>query len=142
MTEREKRSLVAREWFDKAEEDVRVASILMKVGAECPTASIGFHAQQGAEKYLKGLLAFHGIAIPKTHDLERLVALVPQNIRIRLSLRDQRTLTTYATVTRYPGDYEPLTVPEARNALAMARQLRTDIFGNIPKNAIQRKTLK
>lgn len=35
--------------------------------------SICFYAQQSTEKYLKAFLAFHGQAIPKSHDIEHLI---------------------------------------------------------------------
>jgi len=37
---------------------------------------VGFHCQQAVEKYLKVLLTFYQIEFPKTHEIERLLALV------------------------------------------------------------------
>ena len=36
---------------------------------------VGFHCQQTVEKYLKVLLTFYQVEFPKTHEIERLLAL-------------------------------------------------------------------
>jgi HEPN domain-containing protein len=33
----------------------------------------------------------------------------------------------YATVTRYPGDYEPISMAEAREAVKIARRVRWEV---------------
>jgi HEPN domain-containing protein len=52
-------------WVAKAEEDIRVAEYLIKID-NAQWSTICFHAQQCAEKYLKGLLLWRGIGFPKT----------------------------------------------------------------------------
>jgi hypothetical protein len=42
-------------------------------------------------------------------------------------------LTRYATVTRYPGDYEPITLTEARRAVTLARRVRRQVQRLLPK---------
>jgi hypothetical protein len=49
-----------------------------------------------------------------------------------LPLEEQRRLTSYATITRYPGDYEPVTLAEARHAVATAKRLRRQIRSLLP----------
>ncbi len=66
------------EWIAKAEADfasmVREASV-----AESPNHDlICFLAHQSAEKYLKGLLCEDGIPFSKTHDLNKLSALLAE----------------------------------------------------------------
>jgi len=56
-----------------------------------------------------------------------LVALLPEKIHLGLTVEEQRRLTTYATVTRYPGDYEPVSLAEARRAVKTARRVRKGI---------------
>lgn len=120
------------EWIRKGEEDLRAAAYLLKLGKECPTATIGFHAQQCVEKHLKALLVVRGIDFPKTHDIEKLVVLLPLDAIISLPVSDQRTLSIYGTVTRYPGDYEPVSVKDARKAVSMARRVRRDLRQLLP----------
>ncbi len=48
---------VVRGWVAKAENDLRNAAHALKLGKMCPTDTVGFHARQCVEKYLKALLA-------------------------------------------------------------------------------------
>jgi HEPN domain-containing protein len=124
MPSREQVEAVAAEWTQKADDDLKAAGHLLRLGRECPTATVAFHAQQCIEKCLKAVLVVRGIRFPRTHDIEELVGLLPLDVHPRLSVEMQRTLTAYATITRYPGDYEPVTLPEARQAVAAARRVR------------------
>jgi hypothetical protein len=45
-------------------------------------------------------------------------------------------LTDYATVTRYPGEREPLTRAGAKEAIALARAARRAVRGYLPKDAL------
>ncbi|HEX9668755.1 MAG TPA: HEPN domain-containing protein, partial [Thermoanaerobaculia bacterium] len=60
---------VAREWILKAENDLKTAVHVLKLGEHCPTDSVCFHAQQCVEKYVKAVLILAGTDFPKTHDL-------------------------------------------------------------------------
>lgn len=100
---------------------------------------MAFHAQQCAEKYLKALLVFRGVDFPKIHDVERLLALCGLGDRVGLSVEEQRLLTDYGTVTRYPGDYEPVSFGEARRAVAMARRVRSAVRKELPRRSIVKK---
>src|SRR3990167_10955370 len=71
---------VAREWIVKAENDLKNAANTLKMGEDCPTDTVCFHAQQCAEKYLKALLVWKGIPFPKTHDLPSLMAILPEDL--------------------------------------------------------------
>ena len=56
----------------KAAEDEKTMTVLI-ADAESPNASIGFHAQQAVEKYLKALLCHFQVSHRKTHDLVELM---------------------------------------------------------------------
>lgn len=59
--------------------------------------------------------------------------------------KDQDKLTEYATVTRYPGDYEPISLDEAKMAVRIARHVRRQIRKLLPKvkvNLIKRICLR
>jgi len=60
------------------------------------------NAQQCVEKYLKAFLVSKEIDFPKTHDVEKILALFPEDVQLPVSVEEQRTLTSYATFTRYP----------------------------------------
>ena len=105
-----------RQWVQKAENDLKNASHALKLGADCPTDTVCFHAQQCVEKYQKALLILNLIDFPKTHDLNALARLMPDPLLGMLTEEERRRLTDYATVARYPSDSEPNAVgpPGAR----------------------------
>ncbi|MGH9328448.1 MAG: HEPN domain-containing protein [Terriglobia bacterium] len=59
---------LARGWFVKAESDLEDAKRTLVSNGPYDTAC--FHAQQAAEKYIKGFLALHGLIPPRIHNLE------------------------------------------------------------------------
>lgn len=128
-----------RGWVEKAENDLKNAGLALRGGDDCPADTVAFHARQCAEKYLKAMLACEGIDFPKTHDLGVLIGLLAGRARIALTAEEQRRLTSYATVTRYPGDYEPVTVPEALRAVTLARKVRNAVRARLPKQAVSRR---
>ena len=67
------RIAVARQWIAKAENDLKNAAHTLRMDRGCPTDTVGFHAQQCVEKYIKAFLVLKGIDFPRTHDIERLV---------------------------------------------------------------------
>lgn len=78
-----------------------------------------------AEKYLKGLLVFHGIEFPKTHDLLVLLSLVPASIPDAIQLKSHlQLLNRYAIEPRYPGDVPEVTQRDAEEAADAARRVK------------------
>ena len=75
---------VVRQWVEKAEEDLLTSEHALTLRDHCPVGTICFHAQQCVEKYLKGLLAFHSVPFPKSHDLLEILTLVPESAGLRL----------------------------------------------------------
>jgi HEPN domain-containing protein len=87
----------------KAEDDHHAAIIL----AEEPDPlhdQVCFSCQQSAEKYLKALLQEAGLSIPKIHDCNRLLGLLPAKYSSLLRYRRGLILLSrYAVTARYPG---------------------------------------
>jgi HEPN domain-containing protein len=117
---------VVRQWIRKAEDDFDAAGRLLKSGPGCPCDPVCFHAQQCVEKYLKSMLVLRAIPFPKTHNLTVLAALIPVSVRPNLSPEEERALTRYATVFRYPGDCDATVPAEARAAFRVARRVRNE----------------
>jgi HEPN domain-containing protein len=85
-----------------------------------------FHAQQSAEKALKGLLTHLGIPFPRTHVLETLLDLLKADgMVVPANVDEAFELTQYAVQTRYPGEWEPVGKIEARQALDRATLVLT-----------------
>lgn len=126
MPENEQVEAVAREWLEKASNDLRSAAYLLKM-KDCPTDTVCFHAQQCVEESVKALLVIQGTDLRKTHDLGELTTLLPSRLQSLLSDEEQDRLTEYATVTRYPGNYEPISLAEGRRAVNTARRIHREI---------------
>jgi len=124
-------AVVAREWIAKADNDLKNATHTLKLGADCPTDTVCFHAQQCVEKYLKAFLVALEVVFPKTHDIETLVGFMPKHATVSLTVEQQRRLTDYATVMRYPGPYKPVTLSEAKEAVRLARRVRREILKSL-----------
>lgn len=139
MTKGEHTVSVVREWVEKAENDLKNAAYTLKMGVDCPTDTVCFHAQQCVEKYLKAWLVFKAIEFPRTHDIGELIALSADFVAFEISIAEQRQLTNYATITRYPGNYEPILLAEARKAVAMAQRIRREIRKLLPKETLRKK---
>jgi len=116
--------LEVRRWCEKAEHDLRNAEYVLTLGKGCPTDTVCFHCQQCAEKYLKALLLFRSIGFPKTHDLVLLYNLATGQCRLNLPLSAVQPLNRYSIEARYPGDWEPIDLQEAAQAVEMARLIR------------------
>jgi len=122
----------AQGWVRKAENDFSNATNEIKRGKKSPLDTVCFHAQQTVEKYLKAILVLKGIDFGRTHDISILLAMVPRNIRPEMSKLEQVTLVDYAVTSRYPGDYEPISMADARKAVAMSRKVRGFVRRYVP----------
>jgi HEPN domain-containing protein len=126
---KDKHDLV-RGWLAKAASDLATADLILESTGPYDTAC--FHAQQAIEKTLKGLLAFHELPIPRTHDLEELQRLVlevqalPQLVGIDLT-----QVTDYAVAVRYDFEFWPDQMLAAA-AVALAEQVQRIILEALP----------
>jgi HEPN domain-containing protein len=107
-------------WIERAHSDLRLGRTALKTKGVLPEDAC-FHAQQCAEKALKGLLVSRSIPFPKTHVIESLLDLLKtQHVGIPQTVDEAFQLTQYAVQTRYPGDWERVSQQEAKKALDMA----------------------
>ena len=120
---------VVRSWFKKAENDLINAEITIKM-ENPPCDTICFHAQQCAEKYIKGFLTFNEIYFPKTHSIEGLVELCKQIVpEIESELEDVEILSSYGVEVRYPDEiYYDIPKEDAQEAIDLARKVKTVIL--------------
>ena len=127
---------IMRQWVRRADGDLKTATHTLKLGRSCPTEAVAFHAQQCVEKYLKVALVFYRVDPPRVHDIGTLAGLLPSGALPAWPVREQRILTAYAVTARYPGDFEPITLREARDAVRMAKWVRGHIRRLLPKAAL------
>lgn len=117
-----------RQWLDKAEEDLRAGEILLDSDLE-DFDSVGFHAQQAAEKFIKAVLVRHQIPFPKSHSIQLLRGLVAQADKaLAEKLSPADSLTPYGVEFRYPGESEPVSWEQGAETVQIAGQIRKEIL--------------
>ena len=83
-----------------------------------------FHAQQAAEKAIKGTMIHQGIAFPLTHDLQELIKRWTTSGRNWPStLANVKALNPYPVESRYPGYIHQISRAEVRTAIETAKQV-------------------
>jgi HEPN domain-containing protein len=114
---------LAAEWLTRAEHDLRVAVYLLTM-PDPPAESIGFHAQQCAEKALRGFLTLHRIPFERRHDLNYLIDLCITHDRDFEQFRaDADELTPYAVEYRYPDALPSMPLEPVRATVAAADRI-------------------
>lgn len=121
-----------REWLDYAREDLRAG--YHDLAASPPfLRDAAFHAQQAAEKALKGFLVWHDVPFTRTHDLRELRdTCVKLDSTLEEPSRGVERLTEYATVHRYPGAPVEISLEEVHRALALARTTLDAVVARLP----------
>ena len=111
-------------WFAKADEDLEMAS--RALGPDQPLPAMAcFHAQQCAEKYLKGYLVAHDVPFRLVHDLAYLTRLCTGlDAAFEDLIPTAKILNAYIATARYPTEpaQEP-DIEEAREAIRLANEM-------------------
>ncbi|HUT01939.1 MAG TPA: HEPN domain-containing protein [Phycisphaerae bacterium] len=110
----------ARRWLRFAREDLCQAESLVAQEQAVYRHACWF-AQQAAEKALKAGLVLLQRSFPRTHDLSRLLDLLPTDWSVRTAPVDLPALTEWAVESRYPGDWEEATQTDAESAVGTAQ---------------------
>jgi HEPN domain-containing protein len=120
----EPRVELTQRWLATALADLAAAQALAAEDVE--SWVIGFHAQQAIEKALKSILVFEQIEFPRSHDLDRLAALVPPRWRLDLPVDQLARISDFGAETRYPpegwNDVPPPRHDEVLEAVADAER--------------------
>lgn len=119
------RGLYAKEFIDRAKEDLGVARTLLKEGEFFESSC--FHCQQAAEKYLKAFLIKKDVRFKKIHDLEQLIEMCSGvDKEFTKILPAARFLNPYYIGSRYPdvfGSDKEANQKEAKKALRSAEEI-------------------
>lgn len=123
---------MTRQWMMLADDDLRLAELI--IGDSEPVFwAAAFHAQQCAEKTLKGLLTFKDIRAGKTHDVGNLIKLSIPLLPGLEELTDQaKALTAYAVDSRYPVPHGNATEKETTEAIETARKIFQFVLNSLP----------
>lgn len=118
-------------WFHRADEDFQMIDLALRE-EDGPLNPVCFHAQQAAEKYLKGFLAFYEKNIRKIHDLK---ALLEECQNVDSSFRelddDTTVLNRFYMTSRYPDDTPDFSLGECREAFEAALRIKEFVLSKI-----------
>jgi HEPN domain-containing protein len=107
-----------REWLNRARSNLALAKS-NTVGAFLE--DLCFEAQQAAEKAVKAVFVYRGLAFSYTHDLKKLLRrLERRGVKIPKYIRQADELSPFAVLTRYPGFVRPVTKRQHRRAVRIA----------------------
>lgn len=114
------------EWIEKAEADYITTQKLLPTTNPQLYDIICFHAQQCIEKYLKAWLQEANAPVPRTHNLEELLALIVPTLPLWSKWQpDFKIITEYAVESRYPGD--SATASNVEHAMHICDEVRQTI---------------
>jgi len=125
------------QWLSLADEDLNLASHALGLGAQSPYRLIAYHAQQCAEKCLKAFLVYHNVDFPYTHNIRRLMEFCAEHAEWTDTLKGAEELTPYAITARYPGEEVEITESEAKRAIDLARQVRSQVRTALEKLGVE-----
>jgi HEPN domain-containing protein len=107
------------EWLERAKADLALARIRLPPGGRYE--DLCFHAQQAAEKAIKGVFQAHGSRFTYTHNIGLLLReLKRAGLSVPKDVEQTKPLTDYAHQTRYPGSIERVTEKERDLAVQAA----------------------
>jgi HEPN domain-containing protein len=112
----------ARRWLGEAEEELVVVEVLL-ADKRSPVRAACFHAHLAAEKALKALVIFRAVPLPKSHDLARLLQLLPPADASQLVRSDLVRLSPWTIEGRYPADLTEPSDDEVRSLAAASKQV-------------------
>jgi HEPN domain-containing protein len=110
-----------QDWLLHAHSDQELARTGKSPGVLFET--LCFHAHQAVEKAVKAVLVAHKVPIIKSHNIAALIKLLPEDIQRIPELKEAMGLTDYAVLSRYPGDLEPVTEKDYKEAIELAEKV-------------------
>lgn len=127
------RADLARGLLRKSESDLDNARTCLAAGRALDT--VCFHAQQAAEKALKGYLVARDVEFPYIHNVEKLIAICSKQDDSFLDIRGVgKGLTPYAVELRYDDEFWP-SEETAREALDAALGIVRFVRERLPEGS-------
>ena len=94
---------ISEEWLKTAKDDLRVADKI--ISDEALTHMVAFHSQQCIEKSLKAVMEEYGIDLVRIHNLERLLEIVKNHVKIDVNIVLIEKMDKLYIDSRYPADF-------------------------------------
>ena len=113
---------VAMQWLKYSNKDLADAAHLTSTR---PTSSalICWLCQQTVEKAIKSSLVLEKIHFPRTHDLNILLDMLPEDWTVKNEYTDLSELTNWTVSARYPSDWPEPTYEDVTSANRLARSV-------------------
>jgi len=111
----------AGDWLRRAKSDLALSGVPRPL--DVMYNELCFHAQQAVEKSLKAVLIAEHIEFRRAHNIGYLLGLLPPEITLPPEAVEAGILTSYAVMTRDPGDYEEITREMYQEAVRIARDV-------------------
>lgn len=125
-----------RRWLRWARTDLDDAELLARRG-EAGARNACYHAQQAAEKAIKAVLIFLQCEFPFVHDLDDLVALVPEDWRLKEEFPDLEPLSRWAVAGRYPSALAEPGEQESAQAMEEARAVLAAVSQKLSEHGFE-----
>jgi HEPN domain-containing protein len=119
-------SEIAERWLSTARADLLAARDCLE-GPHLLPGIAAYHCQQAAEKLVKALLIYRGVAPPRSHDIDALAHSLAPDDRQRFGLAELGRLTPYAIAFRYPGEDTDPEFPDAAEIASWVIDIETRI---------------
>jgi len=122
------------QWFEIATDDLEVAKGCLEKYRPPKLAIACYHAQQTAEKSLKGFLTYCDIEPPHTHNLAELCKMcMDYDPSFDKILEPCDYVNPYGVVTRYPKE-KVITESMAKTAIDQAQEVYYFCLAKIPES--------
>jgi HEPN domain-containing protein len=122
-----KNKTLAMEWFKIASEDLEYAKLGLR--EDKFYAMVAFHAQQSAEKFLKGFILLNNKKLNRSHDLVMLIKTCQEIDKKFVDIKEEAGyLTPFAIDVRYPVFYPIIEKKMAEKAVEMAENIKKFII--------------
>ncbi|MDP3735126.1 MAG: HEPN domain-containing protein [bacterium] len=130
----DKTTQYAGEWFERGDDDLQVMEVLLR-NESIPNV-VCFHAEQAAEKYLKGFLAHRERHARRVHDLSSLLRVCCEvDASFKALQHDVEFLGDLYFSSRYPDNYTVYQKKDAEEAQAAAMRVRAFVLGRVKGNS-------
>jgi HEPN domain-containing protein len=127
-----KKNEILKLWVEKADSDLGTAKIIYLHLPKFKD-TLAYHCQQASEKYLKALLIFFGLNVPKSHDIIYHLGLLEDKIDIGDNLfKKASILNDYSVEVRYPDSIIELTSDDCKEAIEIADEFRNYAINILP----------
>ena len=130
----------ALRWLSTACGDLRGAEAIL-ADPRAPSRHAALFAQQVAEKSLKAALSASGLEIPRSHDLRRLLRLVPDDWSVHRVAHELVDLTAYSVGARYPDAGSSVGGDEAIEAVEEARAIYESVHRDLGTRGVAVDTM-